>query len=203
MVTVTAQNTDKLAELAAAAREATPGPWHVGKVRTYGIFPIGDDIDGEPPSAVATVGHYESELRPYTQQGARDARYIALADPTTILALIEERDRLRVTLDEFGDPFAANSTAEAYAKGLAEGRTEREALANAVMLLPVEHLSGSGPLGPGRIAIVDRAAVIALLLAAHPTPPDSTALSYRGKEVCKLSYLCPHHTGHPIEEAGR
>jgi len=73
---------DPLAQLEAAAREATPGPWyaeccHVGPscwCRTVGNKAGSDDLN----HCVVTAGGI----------GTKDAEYIALANPQTILALI-------------------------------------------------------------------------------------------------------------------
>lgn len=74
--------------LRAAAQKATPGPWHVGKVRTASIFPAGEPGVVE---AVASVPHYESLGQPMTEQATADAHFIALVR-NDIDALLERLD---------------------------------------------------------------------------------------------------------------
>jgi len=63
--------------LAALAEAATPGPWtHDDESDYQGLVRIWRDID---PPPVMTMGRVH----------AADAAYIAAADPTTILALVE------------------------------------------------------------------------------------------------------------------
>lgn len=68
----------KLDELAAKAKAAMPGPWEVGLVGNCNVV----HFDGD-------------NVRPVAQCSAPVAAYIAAANPTTILALVEELRRRR------------------------------------------------------------------------------------------------------------
>jgi hypothetical protein len=79
---VTASPWDGLRALAEAA--ATPGPWHA------------TGLNG-PDDTVIT-----DEDDPVCHALPRDTRFIAAANPHTILALIDDRDRLRNALRAIG-----------------------------------------------------------------------------------------------------
>jgi len=98
---------DKLAELRALAEKATGGEWRFPGTRIGGDASI---IVGE--RLLASV-HPRRFRAPFTEDNAeRDANaaFIAAANPQTILALLDERDRLRTALE----PFAAMANAYDY-----------------------------------------------------------------------------------------
>ena len=81
------------------AEQATPGPWFrsVGRVddydiMTFAIGPVGDREDLE---------QYEDAFA-YTfttnDDGARNGAYIAACDPTTIIGLLDELEKLKKKL---------------------------------------------------------------------------------------------------------
>ncbi len=76
-----------------AARKATPGPWI--------LWDDGDVGTGYPVTKIlrnGTTRELESEHIANTDE--RDGNYIALADPTTILALIERLEYLENLFSE-------------------------------------------------------------------------------------------------------
>lgn len=99
-------------ELLKLAREATPGPWyHVNagmvlpKTRTvHGVVPA-ERVDyvstwagvGTPPGHRVVVGSRESG----PAMRSCDMAYIAAASPPTIIALVEENERLRGALKHY------------------------------------------------------------------------------------------------------
>jgi len=70
-----------LEKLQQLAREATPGPWRWEET-IYGESVR--DVHNEPVFFAGSVGHENATLHISDE----DARYIAAADPTTVLALI-------------------------------------------------------------------------------------------------------------------
>jgi len=75
-----------MSELKRLAEAATPGPWYT-------------ESDGVPQlNNVAHFIHTAERIVAYGQLLEADAAYIAAASPDAILALIEERDRLREAL---------------------------------------------------------------------------------------------------------
>lgn len=83
------------ADIRALAAKATPGPWHVGTTRTYGIYPEGPTESAE---AVAFVPHMEPRLHPWRPQGEADAAYVAALSPDVTLALLDRLDALEAAL---------------------------------------------------------------------------------------------------------
>lgn len=83
------------ADIRALAAKATPGPWHVGTTRTYGIYPEGPTESAE---AVAFVPHMEPRLHPWRPQGEADAAYVAALDPQTVLGMLDRLDALEAAL---------------------------------------------------------------------------------------------------------
>jgi hypothetical protein len=77
---------EELAELEAAAKAATPGPWEIGldprnvRVGTFWLKPA----------------NYDNLRGPLDRQAVADARYIARANPAMLLRLLAElRERRR------------------------------------------------------------------------------------------------------------
>lgn len=72
------------------AKAATPGPWDVRAVParmtvaqdTFGRFSVQTPDGGYPGAELSGI------------RSERDARFIAAADPTTILAILDDRDEL-------------------------------------------------------------------------------------------------------------
>lgn len=77
---------DRYDELRAALKHATPGPW---ESRTGGL-----DCGLDADCAIHTWERCIAQI-PDNPLNQRDAAYIAAANPTTIRALLEERDALR------------------------------------------------------------------------------------------------------------
>ena len=78
-------DTKRLRELAEAA---TPGPWREGSVETYNVF-----VECRDPECLGTE---RVLLKMNTHFDHRtDAAFIAAANPQTVLALIDETERLR------------------------------------------------------------------------------------------------------------
>lgn len=67
--------------LRAAAEAATPGPWRVGEL-------------GEVETSQGTTIVVEWAAYGLTGQEISDAAFIAAADPSTVLAILDERERL-------------------------------------------------------------------------------------------------------------
>lgn len=92
--------TDDLSDIERAAEAATPGPWRMGQLATY-------TGDGGPIRYFYRSG----TETPYTRTPVRgcpggadcdsDARFIALANPARLLALVSEVRGLRAKDDEF------------------------------------------------------------------------------------------------------
>lgn len=78
---------EEIQKLATLAREATPGPWWRPNPNDIGI-------ESENFEIAQTMGLYERE---YERMEA-NAAYIAAANPTAILALIEEVTSLRAAV---------------------------------------------------------------------------------------------------------
>src|SRR5690606_2803878 len=87
---------DRLQELRRIAEAATPGPWRVNKYGpTRRIMSIGAGKYGTDP-VIANVETFWSkrEQEKYGDHGA-NAVHIATFDPPTVLALLDEIERLR------------------------------------------------------------------------------------------------------------
>lgn len=76
--------TEELVELRKAAEAATPGPWHreMLELSPGGPMTIGVGSAGQPVCIMN--GIVESP------RGNRDARYVAHANPSTLIALLDE-----------------------------------------------------------------------------------------------------------------
>lgn len=85
------------ADLKEAAEKATPGPWRRGNLG-YGIF---QDKHAGDEQAMLCRCPVDKEIMP--AQWSRDAAFIALANPTRILSLIEENERMREALTPFAE----------------------------------------------------------------------------------------------------
>lgn len=76
-------------ELEKAAEAATPGPWHVEDMSDEPCV-----IAGEQYICQTIYDHQSGTYRSDPNGHTKDALYIALANPTTILALLDEREKL-------------------------------------------------------------------------------------------------------------
>lgn len=95
-----------VAGLRAAAEAATPGPWEAGHGWVY-TQPIYSDDDRL--ADIFGVGYVDTDRAlAEVARGNANAAYVAAADPTTVLALLDERDDLAARL----------ATAEAEAERL-------------------------------------------------------------------------------------
>lgn len=76
-------NKEQRDELREEARNATPGPWSRGyyDINTERVYDAGSDVVADCPTI-------------YPGTNSRDARYIAAANPETILALCDQIDAL-------------------------------------------------------------------------------------------------------------
>lgn len=92
----------ELMKLLNAAEAATPGPWGLhGVTMSYHIARLEGEYHCSPRVVHATLGKnvYDPDNIEDGAGGVRkyaDAQYIALADPTTIKALIEELIMARI-----------------------------------------------------------------------------------------------------------
>jgi hypothetical protein len=84
-------------ELRTLAEAAMPGPWEDGDIEPGAVLHKGSVIFW-----VLSVGNADDS--------ARDAAYIAAANPTAILALLDERDALRAALSRLESASWAFST---------------------------------------------------------------------------------------------
>ena len=86
------------AELRRLLAEATPGPWHRGTTRTYGIYSA--DADPEDQRTVATVPHWDgsSHLTPIDSRGDADAALIVAA-VNALPDLLDRIDALEAVVD--------------------------------------------------------------------------------------------------------
>ena len=99
-------NKDELAKLRELATKATPGPWKDDGVDVYSVTDGGNGfpLDRYPDSVDVVVG--QCERCGSAQVGAisaHDSRYIAAANTTVVLALLDEIDRLRSVVIEDGE----------------------------------------------------------------------------------------------------
>ncbi len=91
-----------------AARKATPGPWAVEPVKGYCddfIITLHPDHQAKPwGRVVAEVGLAAGQKKAADggEQYVNDGAYIALANPTAILALLEELSTLQTTYEATG-----------------------------------------------------------------------------------------------------
>ena len=95
---------DKATALREAAERATPGNWMLSGVRDTHPFSAHKILAGEKQEAIALV-FFDKR----TGLGFADAKFIALADPPTIIALLAERERLRGALESIRDIAGAPS----------------------------------------------------------------------------------------------
>ena len=87
------------------AQKATPGPWRFIWERSEpeGSYPVGIERDhGGYPGREGWVVRFDDDWS--TDQGTNGA-YIAAANPSTVLALLDENDRLREALQRLYDDF--------------------------------------------------------------------------------------------------
>lgn len=77
--------TDKYKALREAAQKAAPGPWRKAPFHPY----ILDARSGSSQTLVCTVA-----VNTFNDEGRYNEEFIAAANPTTILALLAERDSL-------------------------------------------------------------------------------------------------------------
>mgnify|MGYP001389431823 CR=1 FL=1 len=98
---------ERLAELRRIAEAATPGPWRVNKYGSIGAGELGID------PVIANVEPFWSkeEREKYGDHGD-NARHIATFDPPTVLALLDEIERLEHEVMHLRD-FLAESEAKA------------------------------------------------------------------------------------------
>ena len=85
--------TDEYEALRKAAEKATPGPWKSRKGFDSGTREIfRPDKSVKPPFYPSELAVIDTDIG---ENGGANARYLAAADPTTILTLLAERDALR------------------------------------------------------------------------------------------------------------
>jgi hypothetical protein len=94
---------EQRAALREAASKATPGPWALETVRTtcgicHKIGPFPSRHGEEKPRHACLYADYPSPENPADQELAANARYIALAHPAAVLALLDECERMRGAL---------------------------------------------------------------------------------------------------------
>lgn len=77
---------EQRAELKRLAEKATHGPWHTGSGEHWGR-----DVRADGACSIAFCGGPSEMAR-------RDARFIAAANPATVLDLLAENERLRAVL---------------------------------------------------------------------------------------------------------
>ena len=90
----------QLANLRAKAEAATPGPWCIddGIEVDYGHNGEPEQFQARPP-AVTGIGIDPDSLENYS-----DAIFISAANPATVLAMIDEIERLREALGRIAKP---------------------------------------------------------------------------------------------------
>ena len=107
--------TELAQSLKAAAEKATPGPWRRSSVRFNGITDIANPMEQGSKPHVANASE------------KRDAEFIALANPSNVLALVEALEKAQQRIAELEDAeqklCAANVTLDARAE-LAERQLE-------------------------------------------------------------------------------
>lgn len=93
---------EQQAELRQLAMKATPGPWEQDRLRGRGegdylpaVVSYGLDPCYTVGNTVHQCGEQDSGRPIYTQASLDDAAFIAAADPQTVLALIDEVERLQ------------------------------------------------------------------------------------------------------------
>ncbi len=111
---------ETLAELRRLAGEATPGPWawdaDGGSYMGCGeVFTWGEGVEGGNIAAPSGDLYPRSGYSPQS-----DMRFIAAADPPTVLALLDTMDALRAERDAACDRLAR---VEALAREIEGGRT--------------------------------------------------------------------------------
>ena len=128
---------DEKAELRKAADAATPGPWRECGAERDGCqcclvwSERADTIVAAPRVHVTSGAHRENDDlgEGFTvDQGRKNARYIARANPATILALLDENARLEAEVSELVRQSQASQTAlaQGWAKLREEKRSTRE-----------------------------------------------------------------------------
>ncbi|MGQ4591284.1 ead/Ea22-like family protein [Raoultella ornithinolytica] len=106
---MTTDITELAQSLKAAAEKATPGPWRRSSVRFNGITDIANPMEQGSKPHVANASE------------KRDAEFIALANPSNILALVEALEKAQ----------RANNSAPAILRQLAEEKQKRGEVAAA------------------------------------------------------------------------
>src|SRR5690606_36105767 len=140
---------DRLQELRRIAEAATPGPWRVNKYGpTRRIMSIGAGKYGTDP-VIANVETFWSkrEQEKYGDHGA-NAVHIATFDPPTVLALLDEIERLRRERDVLAEALRHVYTCENCECELCPQCTEiyyrsYRALGEAMDLLDGEEIVGN------------------------------------------------------------
>ncbi|HDQ5281878.1 TPA: ead/Ea22-like family protein [Raoultella ornithinolytica] len=100
---MTTDITELAKSLKAAAEKATPGPWRRSSVRFNGITDIANPMEQGSKPHVANASE------------KRDAEFIALANPSNILALVEALEKAQQRISELESPtFTFEVTAEPF-----------------------------------------------------------------------------------------
>lgn len=105
----------KLDEIKAAAKKATPGPWHPGVAERHYVF--------DPHGFIVAEGLSVPSLddRSLAQRATDQTAYIALCDPATVLWLVQRARQLHAVqalvncqAEDDGLWFMAHTAAEGY-----------------------------------------------------------------------------------------
>ncbi len=112
-------NTDDLNKLKRLAEEATPGPWALDDLNTLNVISVHEDC-------------YTPELGTYLNVSIngfyKDSRFIAAANPQTVLALLGRIEELEEALEkQHGDIGFLISTINGVREATGEGPEEEDA----------------------------------------------------------------------------
>lgn len=111
-------STEKLAEIEALAKKATPGPWEADSMKSEGSYGIGDEtyegfnafkVTDEKGNTICDtlnsdmgevhVEYDEDGATAWDEIGRRNAAYIAACDPQTVLALLASHAALAAEVE--------------------------------------------------------------------------------------------------------
>lgn len=109
---------ERLAEIEALAKKATPGPWEADSMKSEGSYGIGDEtyegfnafrVTDEKGNAICDtlnsdmgevhVEYDEDDATAWDEIGRRNAAYIAALDPQTVLALLASHAALAAEVE--------------------------------------------------------------------------------------------------------
>jgi hypothetical protein len=158
------ENKLDLVALKKAAEGATPGPWKVKPIKGYTddyVVTEHPDYQQKPHGAhIAEVGYAAGHTKQNFQE---NARFIALANPTTILSLLAENERMKEailhlkeardascerlqkfldTFDDLGDSATSASISDwlGYAKPSSDELLPIEKFVRAISAAPDQHM---------------------------------------------------------------